>query len=241
MSGHSKWAGIKHKKGVLDAKKGKVFTRVAKEIMVASREGGKVIANNFKLRKAIESARQVSMPQENIDRAILKGVGELPGSSFEEALYEGYGPNGVAILIAVTTDSKNRSNSELRRIFTKNGGSLSESGSVAWMFAYQGHILIDKKSVDEDRLTDLLLECDVEDIITDDVEVYEVLCTVSALEQLEKSLQSHQISWISSELDYIPNVKVDVSPDKIANVEKLLDAINEYDDVNFVYCNASFL
>ena len=174
MSGHSRWAGIKHKKGLIDAKRGKTFTRIIREITIAAKMGGGKPESNPRLRKAMDDAREANMPADNMKKAIQRGTGELPGVNYEELVYEGYGPSGVAVIVEATTDSKNRTAGEIRRAFSQHGGNLGETGSVGWMFSSKGIIVIEKSKATEDQLMNVALDAGAEDINSDDPDVFEV-------------------------------------------------------------------
>lgn len=238
MSGHSKWATIKHKKAALDAKRGKLFTRLIKEITIAARNGGDPDANP-RLRTAILAAKAVSMPAENIKRAIQRGTGEIEGSAIEEIMFEGYGPGGVAIMVAAATDNRNRTVSEIRHIFSKNGGNLGELGSVGWMFERKSQILIEKDKATEDQLMELALEAGADDVKLEG-EHWEILaapeCHHAVLEALEKA----GIPTASAEIGMIPKNLMEVDPKNMPGVMKLMEALEEHDDVQNVYTNADF-
>src|SRR6266853_1362366 len=197
MSGHSKWATIKHKKGALEAKRGKIFTRIIKEIMIAARSGGDPDGNP-RLRTAITAAKGVSMPADNIKRAIMRGTGELEGGQIDEIMFEGYGPGGAAVLVSVATDNRNRTVSEIRHMFSKNGGNLGEQGSVAWMFDRKSHIVIDKENATEDQLMTLILEAGAEDL-KDSGDSWEVISDPASHETVVEAIQKAKIETVSSE------------------------------------------
>lgn len=237
MSGHSRWAGIKHKKAIIDAKKGKVFTRVAREITIAAKQGGGKPESNPRLRKAIEDARAVNMPQDNVKRAIQRGTGEIPGMEFVETSYEGYGPGGVAIIVEATTDNKNRTTSDIRHMFSEHGGSLGESGSVSWMFEPKGTITVLKSTVDEEKITNLAIELGAEDIKTDDDEVYEITTTVADFETIKSKLTEAKITFASAEAGLVPKNTVQLEGDQAKRCLDLMDALEEYDDVKTATAN----
>lgn len=237
MSGHSRWAGIKHKKAIIDAKRGKVFTRVTREITVAAREGGGKPESNPRLRKAIEDARAVNMPQDNIKRAVQKGTGEIPGVSYEEVTYEGYGPNGVAVFIEGTTDNRNRTTSEIRKLFTEYGGNMGESGCVAWMFELKGYLTVPKNNVSEDKITSLAIELGAEDIKTEDDENYEIVTSPADFETIKTKLTEAQIAVASAELTMIPKNTVTVEGDGAKRCLDMMNALEEHDDVKNAYAN----
>ncbi len=255
MSGHSKWASIKHKKAAVDAKKGKVFSRISKEISVASRTGGGSNPDmNPRLRLAIEKAKEANMPADNIKRAIMKGTGELPGMAYEEAVYEGYGPGGVALMLEVLTDNKNRTISELRHIMSKHGSSIGEAGCVAWMFEKKGYILVDKKTIDEDTLMSIALDAGAEDIKNDpEVEAtrslavsaedslreenYEIITAPEDLNKVKEFLEKENITLNLAELTLIPKNYVKLAAEDAEKMLKLMDALEEHDDIQNVYAN----
>lgn len=238
MAGHSKWAQIKHKKAHTDAKKGKLFTKLVKEISVAARLGGGDPDGNPRLRTAIEKAKEVNMPSENIKRAIMKGTGELPGVSYEEVLYEGYGPGGAAVIIEVMTDNKNRTLPEIRHILSKNGGSLGETGCVSWNFQKKGYILVDKSKIDEDTLMSVVLEAGAEDMKNDpDEENYEIITTVDKFSTVKDALTKASIEFSMAEITMLPKTYVKLTGNQAEQMLKLLDALEDHDDVQNVYSN----
>ena len=203
MSGHSRWAGIKHKKAVIDSKRGKVFTRIIREIMIAAKLGGPKPESNPRLRKAMDDAKAANMPMDNVKRAIQKGTGELPGQSIEEINYEGYGPAGVAVFVEATTDNKNRTTSEIRHLFAAHGGNLGESGSVAWMFDVKGIIVVPKASIDEEKITNLVIEAGADDIKPDD-SFYEIYTDPTQVEAIKENLTKQGIKVERAEISRIP-------------------------------------
>src|SRR5436190_10476122 len=229
MSGHSKWATIKHKKGALDAKRGKIFTRIIKEIMIAARNGGDPDMNP-RLRTAVLAAKAVSMPADNIKRAIMRGTGELEGGQIEEIMYEGYGPGGAAIVVNVATDNRNRTVSEIRHMFSKQGGNLGEQGSVAWMFDRKGQILIDKEKATEDDLMNLVLESGADDL-RDDGDQWEVLSAPEAHAGVLDAIEKAKIPIASSALAMIPKNLVLVEGKHAAAILRLTENLEEHDDV----------
>lgn len=238
MAGHSKWAQIKHKKAQVDAKKGKIFTKLVREISVAARLGGGDPEKNPRLRVAIEKAREVNMPMDNIKRAIMKGTGELAGTSYEEVTYEGYGPGGVAVLIEVLTDNKNRTVSEIRHILSKHGGSLGESGCVSWIFEKKGYILVDKKAVDEDSLLLVALDAGVDDVRNDPKEDnFEIIVAPENLKQVKEALEKAGIPIAMAEVTMLPKNYVPVEGDVAEQMLKLIDMLEDHDDVQNVYAN----
>ncbi len=236
MSGHSKWSTIKHKKAAADAKRGKVFTRLIKEISIAAREGGGNPEFNPRLRSAIAEAKANNMPANNIDRAVKKGTGELEGVSYEEINYEGYGPGGVAILAEVITDNKNRTASEIRKIFSKNNGNLGEQNCVAWMFDTKGLIVLDKSVVDEERLMDVALEAGAEDIAEEE-DSWEVTAEPGAFQAVREALDKAEIPYLSAEIDKIPQTTVAVEGKEAAQVLRLAEQLEDQDDVQNVFAN----
>jgi len=235
MSGHSKWATIKHKKAALDAKRGKVFTRIIKEIMIAARSGGDPDANP-RLRTAVTAAKAVSMPQENIKRAIMRGTGELEGGQIDEIMFEGYGPGGAAVLVEVATDNRNRTVSEIRHVFTKNGGNLGEHGSVSWMFERKSQIVVDKEKAGEDQLMTIALDAGAEDL-RDGGDTWEVISAPEAHEPVLNAIQAAGIAIESSEIGMIPKNLMKLEGKNAQAMLRLSDALEEHDDVQNVYSN----
>ncbi len=235
MSGHSKWATIKHKKAALDAKRGKSFTRLIKEIMIAARNGGDPDMNP-RLRTAILAAKGVSMPADNIKKAILRGTGELEGGQIEEVMFEGYGPGGAAVLVNVATDNRNRTVAEIRHMFSKNGGNLGEQGSVAWMFERKSHILIALDKSNEDDLMALVLDAGADDLRNDGTN-WEVLSAPEAHEKVVEALAKASIETISAEVGMIPKNLVKVEGKNASAMIRLTDALEEHDDVQNVFSN----
>ena len=237
MAGHSKWANIKHKKGAADAKRGKVFTRLIKEITVAARSGGGDPAGNPRLRTAIAAAKSENMPKDNITRAIKKGTGEIEGEVYEEILYEGYGPGGVAVLVECMTDNRNRTVADVRHAFSKNNGNLGESGCVAWMFEKKGLLLVDKETISEDELMDKALEAGAEDVVEEDT-VFQVLSEPEDFGAVREGLESEGVSFLEASISMIPKNTVDVTEEKVGkNLLRLLEMLEEHDDVQNVYAN----
>jgi YebC/PmpR family DNA-binding regulatory protein len=235
MSGHSKWATIKHKKAALDAKRGKAFTRLIKEIMIAARGGGDPDANP-RLRTAIVAAKAVSMPADNIKRAIMRGTGELEGGQIDEILFEGYGPGGAAVLVSVATDNRNRTVSEVRHVFSKNGGNLGEQGSVSWMFERKSQIIVDAAKATEDRLMDIVLDAGAEDI-RDHGGAWEILSSPEAHEAVLHALEKANIPTESAEIAMVPKNTIKLEGKNAQAMLKLYDALEEHDDVQNVYGN----
>jgi YebC/PmpR family DNA-binding regulatory protein len=238
MSGHSKWATIKHKKGALDAKRGKIFTRLIKEITMAAKQGGDA-EKNPRLRSAVAAAKAENMPADNIKRAIQRGTGELEGAAYEEITFEGYGPGGVAILVEVTTDNRNRTVSEIRHAFGKNGGNMGEAGSVSWMFAKKGDIVIPKAAAKEDDLMNLVLENGAEDL-KDDGDNWEILCDPNAYETVLEAVKKAGITPDAAEIGMIPQNYIKLEGQQVNTMVRLLEALEDADDVQHVYSNVDF-
>jgi YebC/PmpR family DNA-binding regulatory protein len=237
MAGHSKWAKVKHIKAVVDAKKGKIFGKLAKEITVAARHGGGDPGFNPRLRTILMKARAVNMPADNIERAIKKGTGELPGVSYEEITYEGYAPGGVALLVELLTDNKNRTAGEIRAIFTKHGGNMAGAGAVKHLFHRKGQFLISKDQISEDDLLAVALEAGAEDVITH-AENYEVLTDPHQFEAVHKALEAKAIKPQAAEIAQVPSTTVPVTDEKTARaVLELIEALEDNDDVQNVYSN----
>ncbi len=235
MSGHSKWATIKHKKAALDAKRGKAFTRLIKEIMIAARNGGDPDANP-RLRTAIVAAKAVSMPADNIKRAIMRGTGEIEGGQIDEILFEGYGPGGAAVLVNVATDNRNRTVSEIRHVFSKNGGNLGEQGSVAWMFERKSQIIVDAEKASEDQLMSIVLDAGADDL-RDQGGAWEILSAPEAHEAVLQALEKAGIATESAEIAMVPKNTVKLEGKNAQAMLKLYDALEEHDDVQNVYGN----
>lgn len=236
MSGHSKWSTIKRKKGALDAKRGKIFTKLIKEITIAARLGGGDPDGNPRLRTAIQTAKGANMPQDNIARAIAKGTGELEGVSYEECAYEGYGPNGVAILIAVLTDNRNRTGAEIRHILTKSNGTMAEPNAVAWNFEKKGLFLVLQESVDEETLMELALEAGAEDFESTD-DLFEIHTSPDAFESVREALEQSGIPAESAELAMLPKSTVKLEGKEAEQMLRLMEALEDNDDVQNVYAN----
>ncbi len=236
MSGHSKWHSIRHKKAAVDAKRGKLFSRLVKEITIAARLGGGDIDSNLRLRSVVQSARDANMPADNIERAIKKGTGELPGVNYEECVYEGYGAGGVAVLVHTLTDSRNRTTAEIRNIFSKKGGNLSGAGSVAWMFEKKGLILVEKGAADEEQLFSAALDAGAEDFQPGE-DNYEIVTAPAALEDVKRALSSRGFKWSVAEITQIPKNEVAVTGEDARKVLALVEALEENDDVQNVYAN----
>lgn len=236
MSGHSKWHTIKHKKGATDAKRGKIFTKLIKEITVAARTGGGDPDANARLRKAILDSKAQNMPNDTIDRAVKRGSGDLEGVNYEEITYEGYGPGGVAILIETMTDNRNRTVAELRHLLSKNGGNLGEAGSVAWMFDKKGYIVVDKEAKSEDELFELAIEAGADDM-QDDGSVFEIYTSPDAYEAVNDAVKAGGIEPQVSEISMIPQNYIALEGADAKQMLKLYDAIDDHDDVQKVYAN----
>ena len=236
MSGHSKWHSIKHKKGAADAKRGKIFTRIAREITVAARDGGGDPDMNARLRKAVSDAKSANMPNDNIDRAIKRGTGEIEGISYDEITYEAYGPGGVAIMIEAMTDNRNRTVAELRHLLSKNNGNLGESGSVSWMFDRKGYFVVPKDQRSEDELFDIVIEAGADDL-NDDNGSFEIFTDQDAYEQVKKALDAAGIALQVSEISMIPQNYIKLEGSDAQQMVKLYEAIDDHDDVQNVYAN----
>ena len=235
MSGHSKWATIKHKKAALDSKRGKVFTRLIKEIMIAARTGGDP-ESNARLRTAVTAAKAVSMPADNIKRAIMRGTGELEGGQIDEILYEGYGPGGAAVLVNVATDNRNRTVSEVRHLFSKNGGNLGEQGSVAWMFERKAQFIVDAEKVSEDQLMAIVLDAGADDIRDQDG-AWEVLAPPESYEAVSQALEKASIPTESAEIAMVPKNTIKLEGKTAQSMLRLYEALEEHEDVQNVYGN----
>jgi len=237
MSGHSKWATIKRKKAALDSKRGKAFTKITKEITVAARAGGGDPAGNPRLRLLMDKAKDINMPSDNVQRAIKRGTGEMPGMAYEEQVYEGYGPNGIAVIIDALTDNKNRTVAELRRIFTSKGGNLAETGAVSWMFQRMG-IITAKTTLSEEELLELLIEEPIQDI-----NCYEGIATIScdpkSLEKVRSFLQQNKIAVEEATLGWVPATSIELAGDAENSTYEFLSEIQDHDDVQNVYSNLS--
>ncbi len=238
MAGHSKWANIKHKKSRSDAKRGKLFGKLVKEIMVAAKLGGSDPLANPRLRAAIERAKSENMPSDNIERAVKKGAGELEGVNYEEGTYEGYGPGGVAILVNYMTDNKNRTVSEVRRVFSKFGGSLGESGSVSWIFEKKGIFTFDINSMDEERLMEAALEAGAEDVVQNAEDgVFEVYTAPTDFHKVKTAFDSMGLKYTLAEISMIPKSTVHVEGNDARRVLRLMEELEDLDDVQGVYAN----
>jgi YebC/PmpR family DNA-binding regulatory protein len=236
MSGHSKWSTIKHKKGAADAKRGRLFTKLIKEITMSARVGGGSVESNPRLRSAVQAAKKASMPSDNIDKAIKRGTGELEGVSYEEVVYEGYGPGGAALLIEVMTDNKNRTTAEIRHLLTKYGGNMGSAGSVAFQFHKKGYIAIEKSAAKEDALMELALEAGAEDFQTEDADVFEILTDTASFEAIRSKIEEKGIAVQTAEIQSVPQSTIAVG-DKGPALLKLLEMIEDHEDVQKVWSN----
>ncbi|MHC4425337.1 MAG: YebC/PmpR family DNA-binding transcriptional regulator [Planctomycetota bacterium] len=237
MSGHSHWAGIKYKKAAADAKRGKVWSKIARMIIVAAKQGGGDPAANLTLRYAIDKGKAANMPKDTIEKAIKKGTGELEGTSFEEALYEGYGPSGVAIMIEALTDNRNRTGPEVKRLFEKHGGSLGTSGCVNWMFTKKGLITVNTADADEEQLLEIALNAGADDMEKTG-EVFEITCEPSAYEELKKTLQDKEIATEVAEISMVPQNTIEINDEHTAKrIISLMEAFEDHDDVQNAYAN----
>lgn len=237
MSGHSHWAGIKHKKAAVDAKRGKAWSKIARMIIVAAKQGGGDPAANLSLRYAIDKAKAANMPKDTIEKAVKKGTGDLEGASFEEILYEGYGPSGVAVMVEALTDNRNRTGPEVKRIFEKHGGSLGTSGCVNWMFTKKGLITVNTTSADEEQLLEIALNAGADDM-QNTGEVFEITCDPAAYEQLKATLQEKEIATEVAEISMVPQSTIDITDDHTAKrIISLMDAFEDHDDIQNTYAN----
>ena len=236
MSGHSKWHSIKHKKAAQDAKKGKQFTKIIRELSVSARSGGPDPDANPRLRKAIADSKAVNMPAENIKKAIMKGSGQLEGLSYEEITYEGYGPAGVAIYVEALSDNKNRTVSELRHIFSKNGGNIGESGCVAWMFTRRGYIVIEQSKATEEKLLDIILEAGADDL-REDGSNYEIFTNLENYDSVLEALKKNNIEIAASNVGYIPKNYIKLEGKQAQQLLRLMEELEDHDDVQHVWAN----
>ena len=239
MSGHSKWSTIKHKKGAADAKRGKLFTKAIKEITIAAREGGGDPSANPRLRLAVDNAKSINMPADNIERAIKKATGELDGVTYHELTYEGYATGGIALLVEVATDNKNRTVAEVRHLFSKHNGSMGESGSVAWMFEKKGIISLPKQEKSEDEVLEIVLNAGAEDLQTED-EFFEIQTDVESFEPVRKALLNKNLNVENASLQWIAKNTLNIKGEDAEQVMKLVEALEDCDDVQNVYTNADF-
>ena len=237
MSGHSKWSTIKHKKGAADAKRGKVFTRIIKEMTVAARMGGGDPEGNPRLRAAVVEAKASNMPKDNIDRAIKRGTGEIEGVTYEEMTYEGYAPGGVAIIVEALTDNTNRTTPEIRHMFEKHGGNLGTPGSVRFQFEKKGFFAVEKSAVDEEKLMEIALEAGADDLQTGDADAFEIYTQPESFEAVRQALESNKIATVEAKLGLIPSTWVTVDEAKSKQIMRLLEALDDHDDTQNVYSN----
>jgi len=237
MSGHSKWSSIKHKKGATDAKRGKIFSKLNKEITVAARTGGGDPSGNPRLRTAILAAKSENMPKDNIERAIKKGTGELEGVNYEESIYEGYGPGGAAVLIESVTDNKNRAVADIRHIFSKCGGNLGENGCVSWIFDSKGYIEVEKQAVDEDKLMETAIEAGAEDV-KEDNDSFEIITEPDDFEAVKTAIDNASIPYIVAEITMLPQTTLELKGKQAEQMIKLMETLEDCDDVQKVYTNA---
>jgi YebC/PmpR family DNA-binding regulatory protein len=238
MSGHNKWSSIKHKKGKADAARGRAFTKITRELITAARIGGGDPSGNSRLRAAIAAARAVNMPNDSIQRAIKKGTGELEGSSYEEVVYEGYGPSGVAVLVKVLTDNRNRTVADLRHIFSKHNGNLGEAGCVSWMFSTKGTILLAKETIGEESLIETALESGADDVVNDpEAHEYEVRCDPEVFENVKKGIEEKGIRIAAAEVAMVPQTTVHLEGKAADQMLRLMNALEESDDVQNIWAN----
>ena len=236
MSGHSKWSTIKRKKGAEDAKRGKIFTKIGRELAIAAREGGPDPEVNFKLRLVIEKAKQANMPKDNIARSIRRGAGLEKGEALEQVVYEGYGPGGTALIVRALTDNRNRAVSDIRRAFSRHGGNLGENGCVAWMFEYKGYVTIPLNGHDPDDLFMLAVDAGAEDVVVGE-DTVEIFADVADFQAVQESLSAASIEMETAEMSMIPQTKMDLAPEQGIKVMGLVDSLDELDDVEKVYTN----
>ncbi len=237
MSGHSKWSTIKHKKGAADAKRGKVFTRIIKEMTVAARLGGGDIDGNPRLRAAVAEAKANNMPKDNIDRAVKRGTGELEGATYEEVTYEGYGPGGVALMVEAMTDNTNRTTPEIRHIFEKCGGNMGTPGSVRFQFERKGYFAVEKSASSEDKLMEVALEAGADDLQAEDPEIFEIFASPDAFEQVRQALEKGKIPTVEAKLGQMPSTYVKLDEQKSKAMLRLLEMLDDQDDVQNVWSN----
>ncbi len=237
MSGHSKWSTIRHKKGITDARRGKIFSKLIKEITVAARLGGGDPAANPRLRTAIQAAKNENMPKDNIERAIKKGTGDLEGVNYEESVYEGYGPGGAAIFIESLSDNKNRAVADIRHILSKGGGKLGENGCVAWMFDQKGYIVVENDAADEDTLMDVSIDAGAEDVREDNSN-YEIITDPKNFESVKAAIDNESISYVVAEITMLPQSTVNLKGKDAEQMVRLMEALEDCDDVQKVYTNA---
>jgi YebC/PmpR family DNA-binding regulatory protein len=236
MSGHSHWATIKHKKGAIDAKRGKLWSKLSRAIIIAAKHGGGDPTMNLKLRYAIDKAREVSMPKDNIDRAIKRGTGELEGQQFEELTYEGFGPGGTAIMVDVLTDNRNRTAGEVRKLFEKGGGNMGSAGCVGYLFERKGLLTVGAGGVDEDALLSVVLDAGADDLKKEG-DVFEIICDPAHFNQVQEAIRAAKFVVASSEITQLPKTRVDADLEAARKAVRLLEAIDDHDDVQHVYSN----
>ncbi len=236
MSGHSRWSTIKHKKAAADAKRGQMFTKLIREITVAAKNGGGDAEGNPRLRVAVEAARAVNMPSDNIKRAIQKGTGELPGTVYEEVVYEGYGPGGVAVMLQALTDNRNRTLPEIRQVFTKHGGNLGEANCVSWMFEKKGYIVVRRADADEEKLFELAIEAGAEDL-REDGDSFEIFTVPENFQKVAEALRQRQVPIAATELAMVPRTSVKVEGKAARQVLSMMEALEDHDDVQHVWAN----
>jgi YebC/PmpR family DNA-binding regulatory protein len=236
MSGHSKWATIKHKKAATDAKRGKAFTKIIRELSIAARSGGADPDSNPRLRTAIQAAKNENMPNDNIERAILRGAGQLEGEQLEEVMFEGYGPGGVGLLVSVVTSNRNRTVGELRHMLSKNGGNMAETGAVGWMFQRKGDIIVPKAAADEDKMMGIVLDAGAEDL-RDDGSAWEVTTPPEAFEKVRDALAAAGIKPDTAEVSWVPQNYIKLAGQQAQQMIRLVETLEDYDDVQHVYAN----
>jgi YebC/PmpR family DNA-binding regulatory protein len=237
MSGHNKWSTIKHKKGKLDAKRGKLFTKIIREITTSAREGGGDADGNPRLRSAIQAAKAANMPSDTIQKAIQRGTGELPGVAYEEVTYEGYGPGGVAVMIQVLTDNRNRTTAEIRHMFSKHGGNLGESGCVGFLFKKQGYLIVPKSAASEEAVMEAALEAGAEDFFAEDPELYEIYTAPDELHKIKVDLERRGLGVEQAKVEMVPATQVRLEDKKAEQMIRLMDAFEDHDDVQNVWAN----
>jgi YebC/PmpR family DNA-binding regulatory protein len=237
MSGHNKWSTIKHKKGKLDAKRGKVFTKIIRELTTAAREGGGDPNGNPRLRTAVLAAKAANMPNDTMTKAIQRGTGELPGVSYEEIVYEGYGPGGVAVMLQVLTDNRNRTTAEIRHLFSKHGGNLGESGCVGFLFKKQGYVILPKSAGSEESVMEAALEAGAEDFFADDPELYEIYTAPEELQRVKSALEKSGLAVEQAKFEMVPATQVRLEDKRAEQMVRLMDAFEDHDDVQNVWAN----
>jgi len=237
MSGHNKWSTIKHKKSKADAKRGKLFTKIIRELTTAAREGGGDPDGNPRLRAAIQAAKAANMPSDNITKAIQRGTGELPGVAYEEVVYEGYGPGGVAVMLQVLTDNRNRTTAEIRHLFGKHGGNLGESGCVSFLFKKQGYLILPKSAGSEDEVMEAVLEAGAEDFFAEDPELYEVYTAPEDLHKVKTALEARGFPVEQAKVEMVPTTQVRLEDKKADQMIRLMEAFEDHDDVQNVWAN----